>query len=721
MVKKLKNVTPKKFVVFLPLFLLGVIFVMDLFVGISNVIIRELMVLREIMLVIAIFLLLPVIKRLKWVQSKNVLEKTRVILLSVLGIYFLFFIFPDAGKNKEDFFTVFGSFQSYAFAFIFSVAYVLLGIIILFMLRDIIYVRRKKSTHRNFSLVILGILIFSGYILVEYLRSDEDFTSIKEFSGGGIGSIFLAVLISFMVVNSFRNSWINYLNKGQKVRYLFFSLIFVIGWPAFILKIFPYDVIAFSLLFEFFSLLIGLFLVIYWAMAFVAILFHLPTAGIVDRRMKEIQSLHSLGRTMSSEFNLDRLVVKINELSNEVTEAHASWLQIIDPKDGILKLVAYKNLNPKLITWIEQHPYEGIGFEVLQEKDAIWINDLKKDPRGKSLKKFSRSFDSLMAVPIIMYDKIIGVLCVLKVQEFGFIPDDLNMMRAFADQAAIAIENARLVQENIEKERFAQELKVAHEAQMKLLPKTMPVLKGLDIDAICVTANDVGGDYYDFFLFPDNRLGLVIGDVSGKGAEAAFYMAEVKGIMKSLAHTYISPREVLIRTNEILHESLEQQYFISLIYAVIDLNTWELAFSRAGHCPLIYRAKERTGVEFVEPRGIGIGLTRGPLFDENIEEMNLSLKDGDALLFFTDGVVEAMNKKKEEFEESRLASVFLNATHLKSRDIKKQIVHEVHTFVGGEKSHDDLTLIVVKVDHTAITHKLPEPGNDGIGLEASGE
>jgi len=291
-------------------------------------------------------------------------------------------------------------------------------------------------------------------------------------------------------------------------------------------------------------------------------------------------------------------------------------------------------------------------------------------------------------------------LCVLKYHEFGFIPDDLNMLRAFADQAAVALENARLVQANIEKERLAHELKIAHEAQMKLLPKDMPYLSGLDIDAICITAQDVGGDYYDFFLFSDNRIGIVIGDVSGKGSEAAFYMAEVKGIIKSLAHTYFSPREVLIRTNDILSDTLEQHYFISLIYAVIDLNDWQLTFSRAGHCPLLYGQAQSTEVQMIEPKGIGIGLTRGPLFSELIEEKQLALNDGDALLFYTDGVVEAMNARREEFEEYRLVNVFNAVTHLNSQTIKNKLVTELKAFVGSDKTHDDLTMVVVKVQHS---------------------
>jgi serine phosphatase RsbU (regulator of sigma subunit) len=689
--------SPKKRFAFFPFFIFILIFLFDLLIGMGHVRIKELMFLREIILIVGMLLLVPYLKQLKWVNSKDILIKIRTLFFCVLGVFIAYLVFPKMAPDSLDFYTIFGPTQQHFLAMIASLLFTAFGIIMLLVLRDMIYLRRKKSTHRNFTLLLLVLIGYCGYTLVQYYQADSNRNSIESLARSGIGTGFLALLIMFMVINSFRNSWINYLNKRQKIRHLLLSLMLVISWPLFIYQIFSFEVMAYSLVFEFFTLQVGLFLVIYWSMTFIVILFHLPTAGIVDRKIKEIQSLHALSRTISSEFDFERLVKKINELSIEVTEANASWLEIID-KTGQLKLVSSKNLSPRLVQWIEEHPGEGISQLVLAHKDALWLNDVRKSDSAQYLRNREMNIESLMAVPVIFFDKILGVLCVLKHQEFGFIPDDLNVLRALTDQAAVALENARLVHENIEKERLAQELKVAHEAQMKLLPKSMPNLKGLDIDAICITANDVGGDYYDFFVFPDNRIGLVIGDVSGKGAEAAFYMAEVKGIIKSLAHTYNSPREVLIRTNEILSESLERRYFISLIYAVIDLESWKLTFSRAGHCPLLFGQAHTQRVEFIEPKGIGIGLTRGAIFSNLLEEKELTLNTGDALLFFTDGVIEAMNDRREEFEEARLMAVFRKMTHLDSRGIKNQLVAEVDAFVGGARTHDDLTMIVVKVN-----------------------
>ncbi len=700
MKSKMKLLPSKKIFAPIPLLLIGLVIVADFIFGLAGIIVKEFMVLRELILATAIILSLPYLKKLSWLTSGNIFNRTKVLVLSVFGIYLAHLFNPAISSQGKDYFSIFSGPLRLLLATISSLTMIILSIFIILVLQELIYVRRKKNTHRNFSFLIFTILIYLGLALIIYYQSERHFNFFRNFESSIIQTAILPIVLLFMVLNSFRNSWINYLNKQQKIRYLFIGMIVLAGWGFFVHGTFSDRVIIYSLVFELFTRMVGLFLLIYWGMAIIALLFHLPTAGIVDRRVREISSLHALSRTISSEFNQNRLVIKINELAKEVTEANAAWLEILDRRNNHLKLVSYSNLNPKVVEWIDHHPGEGIGTWVLQNRQPLWINELKKNDQAYYLRQLGLPFESLMAVPIIFYDQIVGVLNVVKLHEFGFIPDDLNMLRAFADQAAVALENARLVQESLEKERFAQELKVAHEAQMKLLPKSMPSLKELDIDAVCITAQDVGGDYYDLFLFPDNRLGIVIGDVSGKGSAAAFLMAEVKGIIKSLAHTYVSPREVLIRTNELLYDNLERKFFISLIYAVIDLNLMSLTFSRAGHCPLLFGQAQTLEARFIEPKGIGIGLTHGELFNQSLEEHQIALNYGDTFLFYTDGLVEAMNLQKAEFEESRLLQIFAHTTHLNSQSIKNTLVKEVYAFMNGASTHDDLTMVVVKVTET---------------------
>ncbi|MFQ5769045.1 MAG: PP2C family protein-serine/threonine phosphatase, partial [bacterium] len=257
-------------------------------------------------------------------------------------------------------------------------------------------------------------------------------------------------------------------------------------------------------------------------------------------------------------------------------------------------------------------------------------------------------------------------------------------------------ENARLFEELLVKERFEQELKVAHDAQRKLLPKKMPRIPGLEIEAISITANEVGGDYYDFFEV-GNRLAIAVGDVSGKGAKAAFYMAELKGIIESLSNIYTSPKELMIQINQSLFRNLERTAFISLIYSIIDTKKKELVFTRAGHCPLLFCSEGNGESRYIEPPGLGLGLDYGKKFAEILSEQTITLKSGDVLIFYTDGVIEARDREYREFDEERLRKLVSKNFHLRASQIKELLVKEIQDFVGGAKSHDDLTLVVIKV------------------------
>ncbi|MGH7601201.1 MAG: PP2C family protein-serine/threonine phosphatase, partial [bacterium] len=196
-----------------------------------------------------------------------------------------------------------------------------------------------------------------------------------------------------------------------------------------------------------------------------------------------------------------------------------------------------------------------------------------------------------------------------------------------------------------EKERMKRELEIARQVQLKFLPRGLPAIKGLDVAALCIPANEVGGDYYDFVKLGDYRLGVLVGDVSGKGILAAFYMTLAKGIIKSSIQENLSPAQVLIRANQLFYENVDRGIFVSLVYGVFDLEKRTFTSARAGHNPILLLRHHEQNATFVSSQGFALGLEHGELFRRNIQEQTVVINSGDVFVFYTDGFTEAMNSQ----------------------------------------------------------------------------
>lgn len=261
-----------------------------------------------------------------------------------------------------------------------------------------------------------------------------------------------------------------------------------------------------------------------------------------------------------------------------------------------------------------------------------------------------------------------------------------------------------LLQQKAEKERLEQELKIARSIQMSLLPQGPLRMPGLALTAHCEPAREVGGDYYDFLPLDAQRLGILIADVSGKGTSAALYMAELKGLMLSLSQLHTSPRQLLIDANRIISHHLDSRSFITMTYAVVDLGTRTLTYARAGHCPLIYRpgaaGAAENGVRILAPDGLVLGLKidNGEMFERLLQEDTVALGPGDLFLLFTDGISEAMSPADECFGEARLGELIRQHGSLPFEELRERILREIRAFVGTASQHDDMTMLLVKVE-----------------------
>jgi serine phosphatase RsbU (regulator of sigma subunit) len=252
------------------------------------------------------------------------------------------------------------------------------------------------------------------------------------------------------------------------------------------------------------------------------------------------------------------------------------------------------------------------------------------------------------------------------------------------------------IQEMAGQERIKRELEIAYQVQASFLPRYMPDVEGLDLAGMCLPASEIGGDYFDFIRLPDGRLAFVVGDVSGKGIQAAFYMTLVKGVIQTLSTTGASPKTVMHRLNEVFRRNAPPGTFISAIYGIVDPATGDFTFARAGHNPAILKRAASDSPEFLLPTGMAIGFTDGTVFETSIEEVSIKLLPGDIMVFYTDGFSEAMNSKRELFGDDRLLEKVGHVGNRSASGILRSLTESVHHFIEGTGRSDDMTMVVVK-------------------------
>jgi sigma-B regulation protein RsbU (phosphoserine phosphatase) len=279
--------------------------------------------------------------------------------------------------------------------------------------------------------------------------------------------------------------------------------------------------------------------------------------------------------------------------------------------------------------------------------------------------------------------------------------DQLGELANSFNQMTGSIED--LLRQAAEKKRLEEEMRLAREIQMSLLPRGPLLMPGMTISALCVPAREVGGDYYDVVALPDGRYGVMIADVSGKGMSAALYMAELKGLMLSLSQMHLSPRDLLVNANRLISMHLDSRSFITMTYAVIDPASGVMTYARAGHTPLLYLpagngSGGRAGILAPDGMVLGLRIDDGERFSSLLSEVTLKLRPGDLLVFFTDGISEAMNERAECFGETQLAELVEEHGHLPIGELRERILREIAAFVGGAPQHDDMTMILLKVD-----------------------
>ena len=305
-------------------------------------------------------------------------------------------------------------------------------------------------------------------------------------------------------------------------------------------------------------------------------------------------------------------------------------------------------------------------------------------------------FKSILVYPIIVKNEQIGTLALLKEVDDSFNKEMIDIINTYVNRASISIENFRLLNEALENERYKEELKIASRVQKSLLPQTLDKNHDYNITAFSMAADEVGGDYYDTFRINDNKVALIIADVSGKGTSAAFHMSQMKGIFHSLAQLDLEPKEFMVQANSALSRCLEKTSFITASYFIIDTKSKIVRFTRAGHCPTLYLDGRTRETSFFKNKGLGLGILRNSSFEDYVQVNEFYYKPEDVFVLYTDGITEATNQNQEEFGYDRLRTSLLKHASLSPDKIKDGIIDDLYDFCGKRSLDDDYTMLIVK-------------------------
>lgn len=393
----------------------------------------------------------------------------------------------------------------------------------------------------------------------------------------------------------------------------------------------------------------------------------------LDRKIQQLNTIFDIGRELNT--TLDQK--KIGSLMSFAVmgELLVNKCVVFTKKDGKMEALVAKGVDPLL----EATP------DLCEISEPLLLEETQRFDYYKQL-----GFAAL--VPMRLQDETKGLLAIgPKISGADFDEADLEFLKTLGNQAMTSLENARLFEEALEKQRMEEELNLARKMQQGLLPSELPQPRGYEIAAVNIPSRQVGGDYYDVIPISEGLYGIAIADVSGKGAGAALLMANLQASLRALASGEMQIGEMVSRINNLIHQNTALDKFITFFYGQLDTKKNTFTYCNAGHNPPYKVGRDEKAVELM----VG-GIVLGMMADMVFETETVVLKPGDRIAMFTDGITEAMNEKEEEFGEERVKTLVQERPDLSAEELMEKIVSEVKEFSRGAPQADDITQVVIK-------------------------
>lgn len=449
----------------------------------------------------------------------------------------------------------------------------------------------------------------------------------------------------------------------------------------------------------------------------------------VSRQAQTLQLLNEISREITSILDPDQLLERVGQLIRRIIDYQMLSIWLLNEREQVLESrlairfahrsegkerpeerrsiwessPAVPRLTPPVAVMgdleragIKAEPIpldRGLIGAAIRERRVVNVGDVRKDARYHMVNPETRSE---MAVPLVYKGRAVGVLDIEHTRAHYFNEDHERAMSTLAAQIAIAIENAQLYQRVAQQEqRLERDLAMAREVQLRLLPPVKPQHTRAEFSARFLPARTIGGDLYDFLQYDPNRSAIALGDVSGKAAPAALYAALVSGIMRSVAPRRLSPSLMLKTLNDALQERRLDSQYVTMVFALWNDENQTLQIANAGAVqPLFCRGEE---IETIRAEGFPLGMFPNATW----EEFSISMQPGDAMVFFSDGIVDAQNAAGDMFGNDRLVACVRKHRNKSASKMAEGILNEVGRFQGKQDRFDDETVVILKV--------LPEP------------
>src|SRR5687768_10070449 len=417
-----------------------------------------------------------------------------------------------------------------------------------------------------------------------------------------------------------------------------------------------------------------------------------PEAITTTRKEGDLLALISkVGITLLASATLNETLEQIVSLVFEAVPADRCLLMMRDEGSEELR-VAVARLRDRVGEVGEIRVSRNVIDEVVIQGKSVLTSDAQHDPRFASGTVVLQGIRSVLAVPLGVADKVFGIIYAdSPIAEGRFTEDHLKVLTTLASVAAIRVENTRLVEARLERERLERELALASEIQQRFQPTAPPHVKGYELQGISFPCYEIGGDYYDFIERDDGRLVIALGDVSGKGTAAALLMSSLHAAIHAQSASHDSLVATISAVNRYLADNIPANRFVTLFYAELDPESGALSFLNAGHNPPLIIHSAGT-VEQLASGGLPLGIKP----DAEYREGRTQLQPGDVLVIYSDGVTEAVSPSGEEFGPTRLYEVVSRNVDASAAGIRDRIESSLTKFAQGTSAADDITLVIVK-------------------------